>query len=230
MLTILHGDHIEASRPELLRLVAEAKGQDVRRLEGKSLEPAALTQALESSSLFGGDVLVVIENLFSKLGKKLKMAQEYAAILARTPQDTNVIVWEEKELSATVLKSLSPHARLKLFKTPVVLFQLLDSIRPHAASRLIPLYEEAIKAQAPELVFAMLVRRVRQLVMVKDNLTPEGMQGWQQARLTNQAGAFTMEQLVRMHKNLLASEYSLKSGVSPFSLTQLTQQWIAALE
>lgn len=230
MITILHGDNTEESRAELVKLVAATKGQDLRRLDGKNLEQSALTQALESSSLFGSNVHVVVENLFSKLGKKQKLSQEYAAILARAPSEAQIIVWEEKELSATVLKTISPKARVQLFKMPVVIFQLLDGLRPRAAPELLPLYEKAVAAQAPELVFAMLVRRVRQLLMVKDGIAPEGMQGWQEARLTNQARAFTMEQLVRMHKTLLAAEYSLKSGTSPFTLTQLTQEWIATLE
>jgi DNA polymerase III delta subunit len=230
MLTILHGDNTEESRAELVKLVAAAKGRDMRRLEGKNLEPASLAQALESSSLFGGNVCVVVENLFSKVGKKQKLAQEYAAILTRAPAETQIIVWEEKELSATALKTLAPKAHAQLFKTPSVIFQLLDGLRPNAASGLLFFYEKAIAAQAPELVFAMLVRRVRQLLMVKGGVAPDGMQGWQEARLTNQARAFTMEQLVRMHKTLLAAEYSLKSGASPFSMIQLTQQWIAALE
>lgn len=230
MITILHGDNTEQSRVELVKFVAGAKGRDIRRLDGKNLDPAALSQALESSSLFGDNVSVVVENLFSKLGKKQKLAQEYGAILARAPSEAQVIVWEEKELSVTALKAISPKARVQLFKTPVVIFQLLDGLRPNAATSLLSLYEKAIAAQAPELIFAMLVRRVRQLLMLKDGIAPEGMQGWQEARLTNQARAFTMEQLVRMHKMLLTAEYSLKSGTSPFTLTQLTQEWIAALE
>lgn len=230
MLTILHGDNTEQSRAELVKLVAAAKGQDIRRLDGKNLDPRTLSQALESSSLFGDTVSVIVENLFSKLGKKQKLAQEYAAILARAPSEAQVIVWEEKELGATALKAIAPKARVQLFKTPVVIFQLLDALHPRAASELLPLYEKAIAAQAPELVFAMLARRVRQLLMMKDGIAPEGMQGWQEARLTNQARAFTMEQLVRMHKTLLAAEYSFKSGTSPFNLTQLTQEWIATLE
>lgn len=230
MITLLHGDHIEASRAELLRAIAAAKDMEVRRIEGKQVDAAGLTQALESTSLFGGSTLVAIENLFSKLGKKQKLAGEYAAILQTASKGTHIIVWEEKEVSATILKSLGANVKAQLFKTPVVIFQFLDGLRPGDAKRLLVLYEGVIKASAAELVFAMLTKRIRQLLMLRDGVAPEGLQGWQAARLTNQAKQFSMEQLFIMHKGLLKIEFSLKTGATPFTLTQLTQQWLVAFE
>jgi len=40
-------------------------------------------------------------------------------------------------------------------------------------------------------------------------------------RLTNQAKSFTMDTLLSMHTKLIDLEYSLKTGATPYTLTQL---------
>lgn len=227
MITILHGDQAEASRARLNEIIRESKGKEIRRIDGKNTDAGELTQAIEASSLFGGDLVVVFERLFGSLGKKQKLAVQYAAILSKATSD--VILLEEKELSPTALAALGSGAKVELFKTPRIIFEFLDGLRPGSAKTSLALYGKLVKTEAPELVFSMIVKRVRQMVMLKDKVTAEGLQGWQVGRLTNQAGNFTMEQLLKMHKNLLDIEFSLKTGASPFTLTQLTQQWLVWL-
>lgn len=224
MITLLHGDHQEASRTRLQEMIAAAKGREIRRMDGRNAEAAELTQALEASSLFEGDVLVVIERLFGSLGRKQKQAESLGAIIGGAAAD--VVLWEEKELSTTAVAALGKGVKVELFKMPRIIFEFLDGLRPGSAKPSLSLYEQLVKTEAPELVFSMIVKRVRQLLMLKDGVTPPGLQGWQAGRLTNQARPFTMEKLLEMHTNLLTIEYALKTGQSPFSLTQSTQQFL----
>jgi DNA polymerase III delta subunit len=216
MITLLHGSFSESSRKEFIRLKEEAKAKDVRVLDGRTLDPAALTQALESHSLFGGDTIVFIENLFGKLGRKQKLIESLAAIINNDAAD--VVLWEDKEVGLTVLKSL-PKAKVTLFRIPSSIFQLLDGIVPGASIRVLP-------PEAPELIFAMIVRRVRQLIQLRDGVVPVGLQGWQASRLTRQAKLFTMDKLLTMYKNLLDMEYSVKNGSSPFTTAQHIEQFL----
>ena len=48
MITLLHGDQIETSRSEFNRLKEAATGKEIRNLDGKTIDAALLTQALES--------------------------------------------------------------------------------------------------------------------------------------------------------------------------------------
>jgi hypothetical protein len=219
MITLLHGNYSEASRKEYIRLKSEAKGKEIRALDGKTLDPAALTQALESNSLFGGDTIVFIENLFGKLGRKVKLIESLSVILNNSSAD--IVLWEDKELGVTVLKNL-PKAKVTAFKIPSSIFQFLDGIVPDAKMPVLP-------SEPAELVFAMLVRRVRQLIQIKDTVTPEGMQGWQAARLTRQAKLFTMERLVGLYKTLLDCEYATKNGSAPFTMSQYIEQILVDL-
>jgi hypothetical protein len=219
MITLLHGDHIEASRAELVRRKAEASGKEVRTLDGSSIDTGTLTQALESGSLLGGETAVFIERLFGKLGRKTKLIESLAEILTRS--DADVVLWEDKEVGATVLKSLDK-AEIKLFKLPTIIFQFLD----HPT---LELYGKLIETEAPELVHSMLAKRIRQLIQIRDSIIPVGLQGWQAARLTRQAKSVTMDKLLFMYKKLLAMEFSIKNGTNPFTLSELTQQLLIDL-
>lgn len=225
MITLLHGDNIEASRAELVRLKDAAGNKELRAVDGKGVDAAILTQALESSSLFGGDTVVVVERLFEKIGKKTKLIGELCRIITNAATTTDVILWEPKSVGATVIKQLGK-ATVREFKTPVVIFQFLDGLKPGNTHALLTLYETLMASQAAELVFAMIAKRMRQLLQIAGGDTPEGMQGWQVSRLTTQAKSFTMDKLLVLYKRLLLTEYSVKSGQSALGLADLTRQWI----
>jgi DNA polymerase III delta subunit len=226
MITLLHGNYSEASRKEYVRLKSEAKAKEVRVLDGKTLDPAGLTQALDSNSLFGGDTIVFIENLFGKLGRKVKLIESLSVIINRSTAD--IVLWEDKEIGITVLKNL-PNAKVIAFKIPSIIFQLLDGIAPDATSHVLPLYITLRESDAPELIFAMMTRRVRQLIQLNSNVMPEGLQGWQATRLTRQAKLFTMDRLVSLYKMLLDIEYATKNGTAPFTMSQYIEQFLIDL-
>lgn len=225
MLTLIHGDNLEVSRAALLRLRSEAKNKEIRTLDGRTLDSAGLTQALESLSLFDKSVLVVIENLFSKLGKKTKTIEALATLLQKSSIQTDIVLWEDQEISKAALDSLGSKIKILFFKTPVVIFQFLDNLRPGNVTILLNLYRQTITDNPPELVYSLILRRLRQLIISKNGVIPPGLPSWQANRLTSQTKLFTMEKLLSMYKSLLEIEYSIKTGFSPFALNQHIEQW-----
>ena len=219
---------IEASRAELTRLKGASKAKEVRSLDGKGLDDTVLTQALESQSLFGGDTLVIIENLFGKLGKKLKLIESLCRILVAASATVEILLWEDKEVGVTVQKNLG-NATVKLYKTPQLLFQFLDGIKPQSAKTMLPQFAKLTQTTVPEIVFVMITRRVRQLIQLVDGVTPDGLQEWQANRLTAQARSFTIDELVAMHAKLVAIDIGTKTGSSPFTLAQQIEQFIVSL-
>ncbi len=212
MITLLHGDNIEASRDEYVKRKKYASVI----LDGRTIDEASLIQAVESESLFGGEKLVCIENLFGKLGRKTKLIESLAKIIRES--EATVVLWEDKEVGATVLKNLGK-ADIKLFKLPTIIFQFLD----HPTFEL---YQKLMETEAPELIHSMLAKRIRQLIQIRDGQIPVGLQGWQSAKLTRQAKSATMDRLLFMYKKLLEMEFSIKNGSSPFTLQQLTEQFL----
>lgn len=228
MITLLHGDYIEASRNELTRLKEKAQGKEVRVLDGRTIELTDLTQSLESTSLFGGDVVVVIERLFGKIGKFPKKIEQVATVIAKNSA-TDILLWEEKEIGATPIKHLGQDVTVRLFKLPVLIFQLLDGIRKGNAKQLVTLFSQIQQTDAPELVFSMVVKRVRQLIQIADGAKPEGVAPWQLSRLTTQTKSFTMGELLVHYAALHDAEVSIKTGVSPFTMAQHLEQFFISL-
>ena len=75
----------------------------------------------------------------------------------------------------------------------------------------------------------MIVKRFRYLIQLSDGITPESVAPWQAARLTRQARFFTMEKLVSLYKRLATIEVAVKTGGSPFTLSQHIEQFIISL-
>lgn len=219
MITLLHGDNIEVSRIEFNKLKLLAKAKHIREIDGNAIDDNQLTQALESQSLFGGETVVFIENLFPKLGKKQKRIEAICTILTNSTAD--VIIWEQKEVGVSVTKNLGK-AIVRVFKIPIIIFRFLDTFS-------LSLLQTTLKTEVPEIVFTMMVKRVRLLIQLADNVKPEGLADWQATRLTVHARTFTMDQLISMHKKLLNIEISIKTGTTPFTLTQLLEQFIIQL-
>jgi len=220
MVTLIHGGNIVASRAELTAKISALGTIEVRRLDGSSIDEAMLTQALESSSLFGGQTAVVIENLFSKLGRKLKLIEKLAGKIRESGDSALIFLWEDKDMGKTVISGLGEKAKVLQFKLSPLIFEFLDAVRPGNASILLPLVQRLFLQDAPELVFAMLVKRLRQLLILRDGGIPDGLMGWQASRLTTQSRHFTLEQLRMMYKKCLDIEHSIKSGTSPFTMAQ----------
>ena len=225
MITVLHGDDIEHSRLELQRLIAAKKSTDIRHI-GRGTDATNLIQAFDSHSLFGAKTLVVIENLFGSILKKTKSVDVFVRVLRHAPKDAEIIVWEQKELPGTLLTKLGTGVIAKLFKTPVLIFGFLDAIKPGQTKTCLERYAKLSDLQASEIIFLMLTRRMRQLIMIFSGTSPVGLQQWQIERLTVQARVFRLDTLQAMYKNLLNIDYSIKSGQSAFSLGEHIEQFL----
>jgi len=229
MLYLIHGDNTEAARGKLLELKAAAKNKEIRELNGKRMDANALVQALESSSLFGGDVMVIIEGFISSAKKREKAFATTIAQLVAAAETIDVVLYEEKEVEKGTLTKMGATCQALLFKTPVVIFQFLDSLRPGNAKASLLLLSKVLEREPAEIVFVLMVRRVRQLMELTDHLVPDGLQSWQADRLTSQARHFTIDKLVVMHKSLLDADIAIKTGSSPFILAQRIEQILISL-
>jgi len=225
MLTILHGDNIVASRSELVRLKETAKDKEIRDINGKNIDQSDLRQAVESLSLFGNTILIVIEHTFSSIGRKEKLIKQLSEIILNASGSVDIILWEPKELGKTVLGEFKK-ATIQIYKTPPIIFEFLDALSPHETKKLLMIFEKTAETVPVELILYMMQMRIRHLIQIKDQITPEKMSPWQAMRLTNQVKSFTMDTLLSMRTKLIDLEYSFKIGNTPFSVSQLIAQLI----
>lgn len=227
MITLLHGDYVDASRKALQNIKDASKEKDIRVIDGKNVDDTTLIQAIESSSLFGGSTIIIIEQLFGKLGKQLKRSQAFASILQKNAKENEIILWEDKKLGPGTIKLLGDHVSIREFALPVLIFKFLDTFRPANPTALLDIYKQLIASEPAELVFTMLVRRVRQLIQIADHTIPEKLSPWQIDRLTMQSKSFTMKQLIDIYKTLHAMEVQSRTSDSPFTLSQQLELFIA---
>ena len=169
-----------------------------------------LIQALETQSLFGGDRLVIIEDLFARPKSKLK--DQILKILLdshTSEQIADIVVWEAKTLTKTQTKKFTK-AKIQEFKITKTMFQLMDTISPQNKLEALELLDQTIKNDGSEFIFAMLIRQVRLLIQAQDNALKAPP--WMQGKLKKQAQTFSRPQLLKLHTQLLTLDNQLKTS------------------
>ncbi len=223
---ILHGENIVLSRKRLNEKITNFKGEVVR-LEGNQINLTKLKQVVESQSLFGQDRLIIIENVFARRPSKEK--EETLHYLKKNSPD-NLIVWEGKKIDGRVLASFSGAKVEKFALTPLV-FHFLDSLAPDNQKNSLTLLHQCLNQDSTEMVFYMLARQIRFLIMAND-LGEKGlknMASWQKTKLTRQAKKFTLPQLLSLHRKLLKIDWQQKTGQASLPLSSQLDLLIASL-
>lgn len=212
---ILHGDDQTKSRNALQKIRSEAhdKGKEVVSLDGKSLEVADLIQALEAGSLFGGERLVILENLIGSPTSKRR--DQILGYLSQNPSDA-LVLWEGKAAPAVSLKKLGGVA--SEFKISSSIFSFVESLAPNNTRSLLLAFDKALEQDPVELVFFMSVRQVRQLIQVVSGRTAFKGPAWLADKLFRQARAFGLEKLLLMHQQLYEMDKKTKTGTSNLDL------------
>jgi len=230
-LFLIHGENYLQSRSRLTSLIEELKGKGIRemvRLDGKKVGLEKVKQAFESQSLFGNQRLVIIENLLTgQVSKRQKNIIDY---LLDETHTCPLVLWEKKEVKKSFLDKFKVKFQIVIFKIPATIFKFLDSLSPNSSRQMINWLQKTDQKN-PEFAFHMLCRRVRQLILAKD-LKGKGLgrlQGWQKARLLNQANKFTLNQLIWFYRQLLKTDYQRKVGQTSFSLISALDLLLANL-
>lgn len=220
MIFLLHGDNQIASRKKLNFLIATARdeGVEVIRVDGLKAEFVDIIQALETPSFFSKKRLVVIEGLFSRVQSELK--KKIIDYLKNVPAETDIVLWEKKGVPGTTTRWLTKSWKIELFKTPADVFKFLDSIAPRDSTKSLIYLDQSLKKDSPEMVFYMMIRRFRELMLAKE-LGKKGLKGapWQITRIVSQSNKFTLNELVSTYRRLLQTDVDIKTGASLMSLS-----------
>lgn len=246
MLTILHGDNILASRKALESAKLAASEKEIIKLEGKKTDLPLLKQALEAKSLFAENKLVVVEDLITDNRKQI--TENVINYLIEGKFDADLVLWEGKPLPIGILSKFKKagdkktgYIKIQLFKQPAVIFKFLDSIKPKNIKEMLTSLKRSIEVSQPEIVFYMLVRQFRILLAVKakekdrtiernnDIEELKRLAAWQLGRLKIQASHFSLEQLLKIYKELLIIDYQIKTGKSALDLTKRMELFIMSL-
>ena len=226
---ILHGENNLLSRQKLTNEIANFKLKtqgEILRHDGHNLNLMDLRQALEPSSLLGGSSLIIIENLFS--GRAGKEKQKIIDYLKKTVAQ-NLIIWEGKKIDGRTLTSFK--GQVLRFDLDPVIFRFLDSLSPGNAKNSLILLHQCLTQDPPEIIFFMLQRQIRFLILAAD-LGKKGlgqMESWRTEKLIRQARHFTLIKLMKIYRQLLKIEAQQKTGRTPFPLSFQLDLLVASL-
>lgn len=223
---ILHGENIERSRRALNEKIKRFSGEIIR-LEGEKLDLGELKQAVESSSLFGQERLIIIENLFSRRPSKEK---EELLKYCKLENPENLIVWGGKKIDGRILAPFTL-ARIERFDLTPIIFKFLDSFSPTNKKLSLALLHQCLTQETPEMVFYMVCRQAKDLIITadlgKENL--DELPPWKREKLIRQAGKFGLKKLLTLYQQLLQIDYQQKTGKTPLSLSSQLDLLIASL-
>ena len=226
---ILHGDHQPNSRQRLTTLTTEANahGVNITRVEAATLTPNALEIILGRDSLFGTTELVIIEGLHSLPASQQR--KTLIQLLTQHTQNPNLIIWENKSLTATQLK-IFQNAKIEEFKIKKLLFTWMDSLSPQTdKARLLTLFHQVTDQEPVEFIFLMLARQIRLLIQTKEGISPPSGSPFMLSKLRHQAQFFTLEQLLKLHSQLLKIDLDQKNGKSQLDLKAQLDLWQISL-
>lgn len=220
MLILIHGDDTVSSRKALEEHKLKESGAEVINFDGNVLDLPTFLTACQSQSLFGEGKLIIIENL---LGSPLtKQKEKILDFLNSSALAQKVILWEKSEIGKTAINKYCQKAKLILCQPPLLLFRFIDSLGDHN-ERVLTLYHALLAQREPELVLAMLFRQLRLLIIAKE-LGEKGLKtlaSWQAYKFIKQANLFTTEKLYKAYRSLLLIDYNVKTGQTPYNLSQL---------
>jgi DNA polymerase III delta subunit len=229
---ILHGENIVQSRNRLAEFITQTKqaGRELTRLEAKQLDLAILGQTFGTQSLFGEEKVIVIEELHS-LPKSKKKDELIAAVASYGKDATQVIIWEKRTLTPTMLKKFAG-AKSEEFKLTNSLFKWLDGLtgQPSSSTQKTQLQtlRQAITHDGEVMCLFMLARQLRLLLQAQEgNFT--GLPPFMIGKLSKQAQTFTLEQLLKMHHRLLQIDESQKTSASRLGLGQRLELLLVGL-
>lgn len=218
MLTVLHGENIIASRDKLVELITQAKEKNktIERLDAKKINPGLLESKLIKQDLFGTERTVVIDELHSLPRSK----QKELLIELITKSDVDVILWEKRKLTPTMIKNF-PRATNLEFKLSSALFKWLDSLNGSKKNKNQQLltFRQTLQTEDPHLCLVMLARQIRMLIQAKDGGSISGSP-WMVKKIKKQSQSFNLPQLLNIHHRLLEIDLRQKTSTNTLELDQ----------
>lgn len=217
MITIIHGDSTDESREYFLK--KKTTFRNVISLADQDITKEVLINFFSGGNLFYEEKNLAIENLLSK-NKTSKNLDELIEILNENEKKSNIIIWEEKEVSQKNL-NLFPKASIQSFKIPKFIFNFLDNIKPGNGNVLIVTFNKLLENTPVEIILYMMIRQLRLLIAVssskkEDTIEELGkMAPWQKGKLERQADFFDRDNLISLYHKLYNIDLSSKTGALP---------------
>jgi len=217
MLTVFCGeDSVSAfNHYSALKSNYKNRGFQIIDLESAELEDILLWMG-QSESLFFSKKAFFTSNLNKKLSRKSNLKINQIVDMLIKDEDLEVFSWEQ-EVSSRYLK-FPKGATIKEFKPSENIFKLLDAFYPGNLKIFLSLLNNVSLSADVNFIFTMLSRQVRNLILIKNDVTDPKIQKWQYYKLKGLADKWTALNLQKTYESLYNIEVMQKTSANPFSL------------
>ena len=205
---VLHGDDQRKLYNRLSKFIEIAKERswEVVYLDDPKL---SIQEQLSSSSLFGSERFFIIRDI-SRLSKK---EVEWLNIKSSDLSGT-LIIYHEGYVSQLILKRLPNGTKVEEFKLPVMLWNFLDGLYPGNSGKSIKQFHQIIEKEAPEFIFTLIAKLLRDLYWVKTDSKSLPYPDWRVGKLKVQASKFSIDQLKILIEKLAEIDIKVKTSKS----------------
>ncbi len=217
MIYILHGQDSKSSYLKFDLLTKNYPDFQKVNFSARDSSRDQFINALSAQNLFAERELIIGQNLI-----KNKIVN--GADLTDVAGDTEIILWEDSQLSNMQLSKFKTIAKIELFKLPTLLYSFLDSIVP-ANYKTFSILQK-LKAEGEENLIWQLSNRFFLLILAKNNTTFQDAQeiagkmnkshiaDWQWQKITNQAYAFELSTLKALFAGTVKIDFMLKTATT----------------
>jgi len=216
MLTIICGENTIEAYNFFLEKKKEFidKKYEVLEIDSSAIEELIHWQS-ENLSLFATKKVFFTRNLNKKINKTNKKT---LMLIDRVVNDKKINIFDFEEGMEKRNLKVQKNVLIKEFKLPISIFNFLDNLYPGNLATVIKNLNLLSKTTASELIFFMLTKRIRQLLMIKLNHKLDGLQLWQLKKLNCQAKLWSKQTLIKFYQSLFQLEIKVKTGSNPFDL------------
>jgi len=187
MITIFHGDDLAASRLAFSQFLDQNSSKNRLHFNSKTIDLDRLNNFVSGGSLFSGNQLLIIDNLFS-LPKPI--FDKISQIINQNKQ-VELVLWQDKNLTAAQLKTF-PSAVNHCYKADNQIYSCLNAIKPHNLILFNQLYDQIIDQELFDLFLYLLKNSLRRQLQTYSR--------------------FSQSVLKKIYLQLIELEYQYKSG------------------
>ena len=222
MLTIICGEDSASSYNYYSSLKKNYKDKDFQVIEIPSSELENIPSWMgESQSLFKQNKVFFTQNVNKKLSRKLNLKINRVIEKLIKDKTIQVVTWEE-EISSRFLKfpkgSGTMRYLIKEFKPSQNIFKLQDAIYPGNLKNFITTLNQLTESVDENFVFIMIMRHIKNLLLVKSGDGSSKLQSWQIAKLKGQASKWQLDKLINFYDAFHKIDVSQKTSSNPYSI------------
>jgi DNA polymerase III delta subunit len=220
MITVIYGDDIEKTRNLFIEKKKEFMNSEAFLMNEKS-QYNDLMNYISTISFFEQKKIVFIENLSNNQSEVNKA--KILELILNTKKDNDYIIWESKSFTDQKIKSIYKDSIYIKIDLPKQIFKFMDALNNTHKKHIMTIFDEVVKNVEPEIIFSMLVRQFRLMIIAKDNPTSlkSELAPWQISKLNKQVQSTDIIELKNQYRQLLAIDINLKTGRTPYNQKQL---------